>query len=93
MITELPPRKIMSKVVIEFKVDLTQDHDVNGAYHKIDFSEIRAKYRDPGTRYAFAVLDGIIKAGYMTQLAAFRHLRDLQRIGQEDFPYRYSKRK
>ncbi|MFK4973706.1 terminase large subunit [Lactococcus garvieae] len=92
MITELAPTKSMNKVVIEFKVDLTQDHDVIGAYHKIDFSEVRAKYRDPGTRYAFAVLDGITKAGYMTKLAAFRHLRDLQRIGKSDFSYHYSKK-
>ncbi|PAK66060.1 terminase large subunit [Lactococcus lactis] len=92
MITELAPTKTMNNLIIEFKVDLTQDHDVLGAYRSIDFSEIRAKYRDPGTRYAFAVLDGITKSGYLIKLAAFRHLRDLQRIGREDFPYRYSKK-
>ena len=45
MITELAPTKTMNNLIIEFKVDLTQDHDVLGAYHSIDFSEIRAKYR------------------------------------------------
>lgn len=29
-------------------------------------------------------------AGYNIKLACFRHLRDLQRQGQEDFPYTYS---
>ena len=43
MITELAPTKTMNNLIIEFKVDLTQDHDVLGAYHSIDFSEIRAK--------------------------------------------------
>jgi phage terminase large subunit-like protein len=36
------------------------------------------------------VLDEKIVAGYNIKLACFRHLRDLQRQGQEDFPYTYS---
>lgn len=36
------------------------------------------------------MLDGKIVAGYKIKLACFRHLRDLQRQGQEDFPYTYS---
>ena len=28
-------------------IDLTQSHDVLGAYHGIDFDNIRKKYRDP----------------------------------------------
>ena len=36
------------------------------------------------------MLDEKIVAGYNIKLACFRHLRDLQRQGQEDFPYTYS---
>ena len=39
------------------KIDLTQSHDVLGAYHSIDWSDIRSKYQDPGTNYSFTVLD------------------------------------
>lgn len=71
------------------KVDLTQTHDVEGAYEAIDWSEIREKYKDPGTQYCFNVLDKKILAGYLIKLACFRHLRDLQRQGNKDFPYHY----
>lgn len=70
-------------------MDLTQTHDVDSAYRTVDFSKIRKQYTDPGTKYAFAVLDGDIMACYMIKLACFRHLRDLQRQGNEDFPYHY----
>lgn len=36
------------------------------------------------------MLDEKIVTGYYIKLACFRHLRDLQRQGQEDFPYVYS---
>ena len=71
------------------KVDLTQTHDVEGAYDAIDWSAIRKKYKDPGTNYCFDVLDKKIQAGYLIKLACFRHLRDLQRQGNKDFPYHY----
>lgn len=71
------------------KIDLTQTHDVDGAYDSIEWSTIRDKYRDPGTTYAFDVLDKKIQAGYMIKLACFRHLRDLQRQDTDDFPYHY----
>ena len=71
------------------KIDLTQTHNVLGAYHSLDFSAIRQKYTDPGTTYAFKVLDGKIVAGYLIKLAAFRHLRDLQRVEAGDFNYHY----
>lgn len=71
------------------KIDLTQTHDVDGAYEAIDWSEIRKKYKDPGTQYCFDVLDKKILAGYLIKLACFRHLRDLQRQGNKDFPYHY----
>lgn len=72
------------------KIDLTVSHDVLGEYHKLDFSDIKRKYRDPGTQYAFEVLDEKVVAGYLIKLAAFRHLRDLRRQGAADFPYMYS---
>ncbi|KAA9271898.1 MAG: terminase TerL endonuclease subunit [Streptococcus anginosus] len=72
------------------KIDLTKTKDVIGAYKSIDFSFVREKYKDAGTRYCFDVLDEKIVTGYYIKLACFRHLRDLQRQGQEDFPYVYS---
>ena len=71
------------------KIDLTQTHDVEGSYKSMDWSEIRKKYEDPGTKYCFDVLDNKILAGYAIKLACFRHLRDLQRQGDDDFPYHY----
>ena len=71
------------------KIDLVQSHDVIGMYEKLDFNQERRKYTDPGTVYAFDVLDGKITTGYLIKLAAFRHLRDLQRQSQADFPYTY----
>ena len=71
------------------KIDLTKTHDVNGAYRSVDWSHIRSKYRDAGTKYAFDVMDNKIVTGYHIKLACFRHLRDLQRQDTEGFPYRY----
>ena len=70
-------------------IDLSQTHDVLGAYHSIDFSDIRNRYSDPGTKYAFDVLDECVISGYLIKLAAFRHLRDLQRQGTKSFPFHY----
>ena len=72
------------------QIDLTKSKDVIGAYKSIDFSYERKTYTDYGTQYCFDVLDGKIVAGYNIQLACFRHLRDLQRQGDSDFPYVYS---
>lgn len=72
------------------KIDLTQNHDVLGAYHSVDFSTVRKKYTDPGTKYAFSVLDGDRVTGYLIKLAALRHLRDLQRAENGEFNYHYS---
>lgn len=69
---------------------MTKTKDVIGAYQSIDFSFVRNKYKDAGTRYCFDVLDEKIVTGYYIKLACFRHLRDLQRQGQENFPYVYS---
>lgn len=72
------------------KIDLTQSHDVIGQYNTIDFSNVKMRYTDKGTRYAFDVLDENVKTGYLMKLAAFRHVRDLQRQNDSDFPYKYS---
>lgn len=72
------------------KIDLTQSHDVIGQYNTIDFSNVKMRYTDKGTRYAFDVLDENVKTGYLIKLAAFRHVRDLQRQNDSDFPYKYS---
>ena len=74
----------------EVKIDLTKKKNVLEWYRRLDFSEIRKKYTDPGTQYAFDVLDEKIVTGYYIKLACFRHLRDLQRQGQANFPYHYS---
>lgn len=71
------------------KIDLTQTHDVIGAFKSIDWSDIKAKYRDPATLYAFSVLNSTKIAGYRIKLACFRHLMDLKRQGHPDFPYHY----
>lgn len=71
------------------KIDLTQTHDVIGAFKSIDWSDIKSKYTDPTTLYAFSVLNGTKIAGYRIKLACFRHLMDLKRQGQPDFPYHY----
>lgn len=71
------------------KIDLTQTHDVIGAFKSIDWSDIKSKYTDPATLYAFSVLNGTKIAGYRIKLACFRHLMDLKRQGQPDFPYHY----
>ena len=71
------------------KIDLTQTHDVLGAYHECDFTKIRRQYKDPATEYAFDVLDEKVITGYLIKLAAFRHLRDLQRSNRAVFGYHY----
>ena len=71
------------------KIDLSQTRDVEGAYQSIDWKEIQEKYNDPGTKYCFDVLNGTKLAGYKIKLACFRHLMDLKRQGQPDFPYHY----
>lgn len=71
------------------KTNLTKTHDIDSAYKEFDFTDIAKKYQDDGTKYCFDVLEGRITTGYMIKLACFRHLRDLQRQGNDDFPYYY----
>lgn len=77
------------------KIDLTQTHDVIGEYQNEDYSFIRMKYNDPGTLYAFDVLDEKVVTGYMIKLAAFRHLQDLRRAEEsnDSFPFYYDQQK
>ena len=72
------------------KIDLTQTHDVEGAFISIDFSFVKSKYKDDATKYCFDVLENPIRqTGYLEKLHCFRHLRDLQRQNTKDFPYCY----
>lgn len=72
------------------KIDLTQTHDVIGAYQNIDYANVRSQYTDAGTVYCFDVLDSKVMAGYDIKLACFRHLQDLSRQNTSEFPYHYS---
>lgn len=69
------------------KIDITQTHDILGAYKSIDYSKIKENYQDEGTQYCFEVLDGKIIAGYYSKLACFRHLQDLTRQNTTELPY------
>lgn len=71
------------------KTNLIKTHDIDAAYKEFDFTDIAKKYQDDGTKYCFDALEGRIVTGYMIKLACFRHLRDLQRQGNDDFPYTY----
>ena len=75
------------------KIDLTQSRDVIGAYKSGDYSVIRKKYTDDGTKYAFAVLDGKETTGYLIKLACFRHLQDLRRAEDGEFSFAYDLKK
>lgn len=70
-------------------IDLTQSHDVLGAYHNIGFNGVRKEFTDPATKYALDVMDEKIQAGYLMKLACFRHLRDLQRYQGGSFNFYY----
>lgn len=54
------------------------------------FDSVKKKYRDPATEYAFQVLSGQQIAGQKIKLAMFRHLNDLVRADNDDFPYLYN---
>ncbi|MDY4865159.1 terminase large subunit [Limosilactobacillus sp.] len=70
-------------------IDLTQSHDVLGAYHNIGFNGVRNEFTDPATKYALDVMDEKVQAGYLMKLACFRHLRDLQRYQGGSFNFYY----
>ena len=70
-------------------IDLTQSHDVLGAYHNIGFNGVRKEFTDPATKYALDVMDEKVQAGYLMKLACFRYLRDLQRYQGGSFNFYY----
>lgn len=76
------------------KIDLTRKGmNVDKAYREQRdegcYKKIFKQYKDPATRYAFAVLEGKILAGNMIKLNAFRHLQDLRRV-EEDTEFKYT---
>lgn len=72
------------------KIDLTGVTNIKKHLDKQDFSDVISKYHDYGTQYACDVLfsDRYITCRD-TQLACFRHLRDLKRQNSDGFPYQY----
>lgn len=58
-------------------------------YQSRDFSDIKEKYKDEGTKYAFKVLDLEVISGYNMKLAAYRQLRDLQCVEDSTYNYPY----
>lgn len=56
------------------KIDLTQTHDVLGAYQSINWTDIKNKYQDDGTKYCFEILNESTVSGYLMKLACFRNL-------------------
>lgn len=64
------------------------------AYHEElnagSYDEIKRKYRDPATVYAFQVLDENVLTSRTIKLDAFRHLQDLRRQTEDpNFKYTY----
>lgn len=54
------------------------------------YADIMRHYQDPGTKYAFQVLEEDVISSQSIQLDAFRHLQDLRRQDEDDnFKYRY----
>lgn len=47
--------------------------------------------RHPVAAYIHGVREGTIPAGQFIRLAVERHVRDLERVGQPDFPYRFDR--
>lgn len=77
------------------QIDLTEVKNIKDYVieheDEFNFQALTKKYTDKGTQYC---LDVFFTDKYCTgrdvQLAAFRHLHDLQKVGQDDFPYEYS---
>ena len=54
------------------------------------YDDIFKKYRDPATKYAFAVLEQKFLSSYMMKLDSFRHIQDLRRQEEDpNFKYTY----
>lgn len=54
-----------------------------------DYSGIKEEFKDVAFEYAKSVVDGERIASKKVVKACLRHLNDLQRIGDKDFPYIY----
>jgi len=83
----------MASKVQEFdfsKQGVTVENTFNRLYKDCYFDGIKKDYHDPATEYAFRVLSGKQIAGKKIKLAMFRHLNDLVRAGNDDFPYLYN---
>ncbi|MHA6973926.1 terminase TerL endonuclease subunit [Levilactobacillus brevis] len=83
----------MASSVQEFdfsKQGVTVEDTFSRLYKDGYFDEVQNKYHDPATEYAFRVLSGKQLAGQKIKLAMFRHLNDLVRAGNDDFPYMYN---
>lgn len=59
-------------------------------FQRKDYIDVIRKYNDDSMQYCLDVLENKIIAGELIQLACLRHLNDLKKIGNEDFPYTYS---
>lgn len=72
------------------ETELAKTHDAFKAYEQLDLSEVKTKYTDTATKYAFAVMDKKLVTGYHIQLACLRHLRDLKKsIENADYKFKY----
>lgn len=83
----------MASKVQEFdftKKEVTVEDTFSRLYQDGYFDEIKNKYNDPATKYAFQVLSGQQIAGQKIKYSMFRHLNDLVRAGNDDFPYMYN---
>lgn len=73
--------------------DFTGVDDIRKAVepYKADYAGLCQKYPDPATKYAYDVMftDRFL-TGRDVQLSCIRHLNDLLRIGDDDFPYDYN---
>lgn len=72
------------------RIDLTQTHDVLGAFEQLNLNKIGEKYQDEATKYALEVLNGRQTTNYLIKLACFRHLQDLTRQNTPEFKFHYS---
>ncbi|MFT8557895.1 terminase large subunit [Liquorilactobacillus hordei] len=59
-------------------------------FNRVDYQDVISNYNDGAMGYCLDVLEGRLLAGKLIKLACLRHLKDLKRIGNENFPYDYS---
>lgn len=72
------------------QVDLTKKgQTLDNVYVDSDYEAVWDTYKDPATKYCRAVMLGMIVANYKMRLSCFRHIRDLQRVIEEDPEFKY----